>query len=254
MGGRDQRAATDHHRAHRGSQPLGEADRHGIEGRAQFQHGFARGHGGVAHARTIQMRGQAPAAGEGRRFKYVSGGKHLAADGVLKSQQTRARKVVVDRLDCSRDLVQRNRAVRGIFQRLRLDAAEYRGAAALELVGVGKLTHQVFVPPATMGHQGAQIRLRPGRKEQPRLFACPFRDHRLQPQHGGIVAPDIVADFGRQHRLAHARRRAGDGVAAQVDHAGACLACSRSCSARHCTLPVADFGSASMNSTIRGYL
>ena len=137
---------------------------------------------------------------------------------------------------------------------LRLDAAQHRGAAAFVLVGMRLLADDVFVPSAAMGHQGAQIGLGAGREEQARLLAGPLRDDGLQAQHRGIVAPDIVAHFGREHRLEHARRRAGYGVAAQIDHGGAFLACSRSCKARHCTLPVADFGSASMNSTMRGYL
>ena len=78
------------------------------------------------------------------------------------------------------------------------------------------LADQVFIAAAAVRHQRRQIALRTGRKEQRALEAESLGRHRLQAVHGRIVAVDIIADLGRRHGGAHARRRPGHGVAAQI--------------------------------------
>ena len=103
------------------------------------------------------------------------------------------------------DALNRDAAVRLILERLRLNAAQHRGAAALVFVGVGFLTHQVFVAAAAMRHQSGQIALRAAGKEQSTLEAETLGNHRLQAIDGGIVAIDVVAHIRRRHGRPHAR-------------------------------------------------
>jgi len=138
--------------------------------------------------------------------------------GVFQGQQAAAREVRIERLDRRGDLLQRQRAVGRVFDRLRLDAAQHRGTAAFMAIGVRQLADQVFVAAFAMRHQRGQVALGAAGEEQAGFLAGAFRHGGLQFRHGGIVAPDVVADFGGAHRLEHARRGAGDGVAAQVDH------------------------------------
>jgi len=71
----------------------------------------------------------------------------------LEREQARARKVQVVRLDRCGDAFQCDAAVRFVFERLRLNAAEHGGAALLIPVGVRVLADDVFVAAAAMRHQ-----------------------------------------------------------------------------------------------------
>ncbi len=126
--------------------------------------------------------------------------------------------MVVERLDRGLDLVERNAAVGGVLQRLRLDRAEHGGAAAFVLVGVRQLADDVFVAALAVRHQRRQVALRAGREKQRGFHAGACRHHRLQMVDGGIVAPDVVAQFGGNHRRLHRGARARHGIAAQIDH------------------------------------
>ena len=59
----------------------------------------------------------------------------------------------------------------------------------------------------------------PLRDEQAGLLAEQLGGALLERDDGRVVAEDVVADLGLGHRAAHGGRRAGDGVAAQVDRA-----------------------------------
>jgi len=106
-------------------------------------------------------------------------------------------------LDLGRDLVQIQRAVGLELDGLRLDRAEHRASAALVLVGVGVLAHQVLVAPGAVRQQGQEVGLGPRGGEQGGLLAQKFRACPLQAVHGGVVAEDVVADLGFRHGTAH---------------------------------------------------
>ncbi|MGF6650054.1 hypothetical protein OKW34_000616 [Paraburkholderia youngii] len=170
------------------------------------------------NTRAVEVGREAALARELRRVGDVLSRQHLAADRVFQRDEPRAREVIVDRLDRGGDLVERDRAVGGVFERLRLDAAEHGRATALVFVGVRKLADDVFVTARAVRHQRGEVALRAAREEQPRFLAGALGQRGLQTQYGGVVAPDVVADFGRRHRREHRRSRAGNGIAPQIDH------------------------------------
>ena len=143
--------------------------------------------------------------------------QHAAAEGVFQAQQPRAREMRVVGLDRRLDVGQRQRAVGLVGDRLRLHAAEHRAAARLVAIGVRALADQVLVAALAMAHQRREVALRARRHEQRRLLAEHRGDALLQRVDGGVVAEHVVAQRRGHHRVAHRRRRPGDGVAAQVD-------------------------------------
>ena len=172
---------------------------------------------GVEQPRAVQMQSQPAAAREVVRALQVVERQDLAALRVLQAQQACAREVRVVRLDRGRDPVQVERAVRLELERLGLDAAQHRGAAAFVLVGVRLLADDVLVAALAVRHHAQQVALGPGGHEHRRLLAQHLRRQRLQAVDGRILSVDIVADLGRSHRRAHGRRGTRDGIAAQVD-------------------------------------
>ena len=123
----------------------------------------------------------------------------------------------IDRFDHRRDGLERQRAVGGVRDGLRLDRAEHGRAAAFELVGMCFHADEVFVAALAVRHQRQQVRLRAARNEQTGLEAEVAGQPRLQGVHGRVVAEHVVADVGPQAGLPHRRGRAGDGVAAKID-------------------------------------
>ena len=116
---------------------------------------------------------------------------------------------------------ERQRAVGLVLERLRLDAAEHRRAAAFPAVGVRHLADDVLVAAAAVAHDRDQVALRAAGDVERRLLAEQRRDLLLQ----------RVDASGRRRRRRRRPRRgrpstariAGVGprhrVAAQVDHA-----------------------------------
>src|ERR1700738_4081101 len=97
--------------------------------------------------------------------------QHAPTDGIFERQQSRGRKMDVPGFDGLGDAFDGNSAIRLIFQRLRLDAAENRGSALFEAIRVSFLPDKVFVAAAAMRHQGGQVALRTAREEQSTLEA-----------------------------------------------------------------------------------
>ena len=151
------------------------------------------------------------------RLAEVVERQHPSADGVLEREQPGAREVHVHGFDRRGDPREIDRAVRLVLQRLRLDAAEHRGATLLITVGVRLLADQVLVAAAAVRHQRREVALRPGREQERPLIPEALGRERLQAVHGRIVAVHVVADLGRGHRAAHRVGRPGHGVAAQID-------------------------------------
>ena len=79
------------------------------------------------------------------------------------------------------------------------------------------LADDVFVAALAVGHQSEQVAHGPGRYEERRGEAQARRQFGLQAVDRGVLAIDVVAQFGRGHGFAHAGGGLGDGVAAQVD-------------------------------------
>ena len=171
----------------------------------------------VVDARAVQMGGEAARMREIGRILQILARQHPARDGVFERQQARAREMHIVGLDRMREIVDRDRAIGLVVQGLRLDAAEHRGPALLVLVGVRFLADQIFVAAPAMRHQRREIALRAARKEQRGFTPEALGHDSLQTVDGRIVAINIVTDFGRGHRGAHAGRGPGDGVAAQID-------------------------------------
>jgi hypothetical protein len=132
------------------------------------------------------------------------------------SSRQRVREVGVVRLDRGLDVRQRNRAVRRVVQRLRLHAAEHRGASGLQTIGVRLLADDVLVAASAVRHHADQVRLRPRRQEHGGLEAEQRRDLGFERVDGGIVAEDVVADERLRHRRAHLRRGPRHRVAAKI--------------------------------------
>ena len=103
------------------------------------------------------------------------------------------------------------------LQRLRLNASEHRSTAALRNIGVRFLADDVFIAPAAMTKQSAEVRLSSTRQEKRRLgsqsLGCDF----LKPIDGGIIAVHVISDLRCSHRLAHRHRWTSNGVTSQVD-------------------------------------
>src|SRR5690606_18250697 len=134
----------------------------------------------------------AVAVAQRARLRQVVQWQWPAVPGVLQAEQPGAREMRVHRLDRAFDDIERQRAVPGLRDRLRLDRAEYRGAAALVLVGVRVHADDVLVAARAMRHQRDQVRLRAAGKEQARLEPEVRRQPRLQGVDRGIVAIDVV--------------------------------------------------------------
>lgn len=163
------------------------------------------------------MQGQAAAVAQRARLAQVVERQRPAVPGVLQRQQPAAREVRVVGLDRRLDGGQRQGAVGGLRQRLRLDRAEHRGATALVAIGVGVHADDVFVAARAVAQQGDQVGLGAAGQEQARLETEVGGQAAFQGDDGGVLAVDVVADLGVGHGGPHGRGRAGDGVAAQVD-------------------------------------
>jgi hypothetical protein len=214
---RNQRFGTHQGRAHGRAQAFAEADRHAVKVLGDFKRRRATGHHGVEQARAIQMRGQALAAGQGRGRFDVRQRQHLATPGVFQRQQPRLGEVRVVGLDGGSNIVQRNRAIGLVRQRLRLNAAQHRCATPFPAVGVRHLADQVFITTLAMRHQATQVALSAGGHIQRGIFAQHLCDAGLQRVHRRVVTKNIVTQRRSGHGRTHAGCGLGDGVAAQVN-------------------------------------
>lgn len=123
-------------------------------------------HRRIEQAGSVEVGGQAVAAGQGRGRLHIFKRQQLATQGVFKCQQPGAGKVRIVRLDGSLDVGQRQRAIGLVRNRLGLDAAKHRTATALPAVAMRHLPDQVFVAALAMRQQSAQVALRARRHEQ----------------------------------------------------------------------------------------
>jgi hypothetical protein len=90
-----------------------------------------------------------------------------------------------------------------VGDRLRLHAAQHRGAAAFPAVAVRHLADEVLVTALAVGQDGAQVALGAGGHEQRGLEAQQAGNSLLQRVDGGVVAKHVVAQRRGHHGLAH---------------------------------------------------
>ncbi len=197
---------------------LAEAHRHAVEALGDARHALATGHRGVPQPGAVEVALQAPRSGQLGGCIQVGDGQHLAVPGVLQGQQAGAREVGIVRFDGRGDVGQQQRAVGLLRERLRLDAAEHRGATGLVTVVVGQLADDHLVAALAVRQQRTQVALRAAGDEKPRFLAEQSGHARLQGIDRRVVAEDVIAHLGPRHGLAHGGRGPGDGIAAQIDH------------------------------------
>ena len=99
------------------------------------------------------------------------------------------------------------------------DAAQRAVRAELGAGDVGARLAQHLLARSDQAPDGEHVGHRAGRCEQRGLVPEHPRDPLLERAHGGVLAVHVVADLGRGHGAPHRVGRAGDGVAAEVDHA-----------------------------------
>ncbi|MNU97151.1 hypothetical protein D3C71_872130 [compost metagenome] len=208
--------------ADRRTQPFAEAHRHGVEvPRDAPCAGLGRrriaGRGRVEQARAIQVRRQAVPPRQASRGAKVRIGQASPPQRVLQRKKPRDGEVLVVRLDRLGDRRQRQSAVVRVVQRLRLHAAEHRGAAGFPAVAVRHLADDVLVAAPAMRQHRAQVGLRARRHEHRRLEAQHAGDARLQCVDGRVFAISVVAHGRALHGLVHRGRGPRDRVAAQID-------------------------------------
>ncbi len=76
------------------------------------------------------------------------------------------------------------------------------------------LADDVLIAALAVAQQRHQVGLGAGREEQRSRFTAQARRFSLQRIDGGIIAIDIIAGFGRHHRIQHRGTRAGHGITA----------------------------------------
>ena len=117
------------------------------------------------------------------------------------------------------DVVRRQEAACAL-DRARHGAGQHREPAALGIVDVGLLLDDHLAAAAAVGDQRRQVGHGARRQEQRVVLAGQYGGQPLELGHGGIVAARGIAQPRRGDRCPHRRRGQGDGVAAEVVHAG----------------------------------
>ena len=215
---REVRQRAEQQGACRRAEALAEAEAHAVEAGHGLVLAHAEPHDRIRKPRTVEMRGKTARLRERRRLGDIGRRQHLAADRVLEREQVRAREVDIVRLDRGGEIGERDRTVRLIRDRLRLDAAQHGSAALLVLVGMRILADEVFVAALAVAHQRREIALRAGREPECGLEAEALCRNSLQAVDGRVVAIDVIADLGSRHGCTHGGGRARHGIAAQIDH------------------------------------
>ena len=218
----DQRRATGEHGAHRAAEPLRQAERHQVEGRAELRRWHAERDRRVQHARAVEVQGEAELAGGGRDVGQLVEAPHGAACavvGVLERDDARAR-VVVGPV-----------GPHGGAQLLAREAAEPSGQPTADQARVhgraalladedvrALLADQLLARPREDAERELVGKRRRREKER-RLLAEQLRPTPLQLVDGRVLARVVITDLGVRHGGPHRRRRTGLHIAAQLDHA-----------------------------------
>src|SRR5690606_34597451 len=100
---------------------------------------------GIEQTRAVEMQAEPVRVDELARGREVVARQRPAVPGVLEAEQAGAREMRIERLDRALQGLERQCAVGRLRDRLWLDRAEHRGAAAFVLVGVRFHADEVFV-------------------------------------------------------------------------------------------------------------
>ena len=209
-------AAAAQQRADRRAEAFRQADGDRIESFRNLLRRNTALHRGVPKARAVEMKRKVMAVDDRAHLRDIAVRQDFAANGVFERDEARHRKVRIVGLDRGLDRGQRNRAVRRVVERLRLDAAQHRATAGLVPIVVGALPQDHFVAARAVRHHANQVPLRARGHEQRRLEAKQRGNFLLQRIDAGVVAEDIVADGCGRHRRTHRCRRPRNRVAAKI--------------------------------------
>ena len=116
-------------------------------------------------------------------------------------------------LDGMGDLVEVQRTVGLVPQRLGLGASQYSRPAAFIFVGVSVLSDNVLIAPLAVRQYANKVALRTAGCEDGRFFTQHLSRQRFQAVDGRVFAVDVVANFRFAHRISHRRGGFGYGVA-----------------------------------------
>jgi hypothetical protein len=140
--------------------------------------------------------------------------------GVLQADEPRrCQREIGGTADRLLDIVRRQAAACAL-DGPRHGAGQHREPAALGIVDVGLLLDDHLAAAAAVGDQRRQVGHRARGQEQRVVLAGHAAGELLELGHGGIVTARGVAQPRRGDRCPHRRRGQGDGVAAEVVHAG----------------------------------
>jgi len=101
----DRRPVADQHAADRGTEALGQAERHGVGVGGPGLDTHAEGHGGIEQAGPVKEHGQAVLTGGSGQRTHVVDRLDVAVDGVLEAQQRGDRMVLVGFLHGGPDVI-----------------------------------------------------------------------------------------------------------------------------------------------------
>jgi len=175
----------------------------------------AEGHGSVEDPRAVQVHAQATIVSKSGSLGHVGDGhRGPVADvvGILEAKKPRAREVRVVGPNSPGDVLEAERAVSLIWDRVGHDPAQAGHAALLVQERVALVAQYDLVAAPAVGQQRHQITHGAARDEEGCLFAKPLCGLALQLVDSRIVPIDIVAHFGLVHGLAHLRGRFRHGI------------------------------------------
>ena len=209
------------HGAERAAEPLREAERDGVDARADRCRRNAERDGGVHQPRTVHVHADAGGPGDGDDGVELGERPHAPARDVVRVLDDEHGRALVDHV-----LDGRGRRVHLRRREPAADAGQadgeeprVRGCAA-ELVDehVRVLLGDEHVARPAVELQGDLVRHRRGRQEERALLAEQLGDPLLQLVDRRVFLHLLVADDRGRDGGAHPRRRAGDGVGAKIDH------------------------------------
>ncbi len=99
-----------------------------------------------------------------------------------------------------------------------LNTRQHRYVADLIVEDMALGFRDELIPALRVSHDGDLIAHRAGTHEQTSLLAQHFRTQVFQPDDSRVLAVDVIADFGRRHRIAHGLRRLCNRIRTKIDH------------------------------------
>jgi hypothetical protein len=143
-------------------------------------------------------------------------GPAVTVVGILEADQSGHRDVDIARPDVLAHL-RRAREAALRLQRERLHAAEHRRARTLVVEDVRVRVEDDLLPRMSLREHRREVALGARRDEERGLLGHAPGRLLLEPANGRILLPDVVANLGAGHGLAHGGSRQGECIRAKVD-------------------------------------